>query len=1005
MIRLNTIGPIAVHIGDRAVPASQHQLIAALFHLVVERGKPVSRRSLAEMFYPGFEPDAAAHACRQLVYRLRKLGATVGGDAVSVILKADTAAWDVEIMLARGIATETELGALQHGYLPDYTYSPSEEFVRWVDAHRNHVSHKLRQVLIEQIHSTRARQDFRGLEPVARACLALDPLNEEATLACAESLAMTGAKARALAILEDYAADVGRHSNALTLAPQLLRERISEYLRPDTRVYEPLVGRDTEINAIGSMLAQVALGAARACVVTGPPGIGKTRLLKEACSLAALAGHATIRTQLNEHDARRPFAILRDVGGALLDLPGSLGASTDAIRAIRGLCGRGPSVYTVYPENKLDSRAINTSLHAHVIELVDAVAEEQPLTICIDDAQWIDRASLDLLAAIINDRRQVALLLGSRQRVVLDTPSAPNPAFTQLALPSLRRHDSTALLHELFLQHGRAPDNDFIEFAVRSSAGVPFYLRLLYQHFLETNDPRALPETLAESISARIASLNEPARGVFDAIVVLGVEASEDCLHRVCQLPRHALIGALRSLESSGLVTSASDGVRVSHDFFAVAGRDNMPPSVARLLHRAAAETLEYKSTEVLRLAMHWEMCGEPQKALRALVMSAKASTRLGQPAEAVDALQKAKTLARGAVEQREVDSALLFAFRASGEHRRGVEVAERLGLFTGHGSPEERLIAHEMLSASGGLLDKTIGVFEEFSGDRTLSPETRAEAAAFLIDYSEDVGSKAIADQAIRSIADLKDNLPSTLYARVIYDAVYGSASSAISRATKLFAAAQALPLGSMKLRSIRAAALACYRCGQNQGAFTYLTDGYQTAKAAHVWSFCVSYASLLSYLHWSEGNLRSAQDWHSVAVDDGRPTNATDGVLHFWGVSILVSLETGDHEAALAFLNGAEALFPRALHDRMGLDRVAFKVRIELYAGRQPRDKDIEELLQGHLLRRGDGQHDLVADTLFGALTSCNREDVASQLRGEYASLRRDRFPIAKPFSNLFV
>jgi hypothetical protein len=66
----------------------------------------------------------------------------------------------------------------------------------------------LRALLVRQIQEIRSRKDYRALAPVAKACLALDPLNEEATLAAAESLAAVGAKADALHVFDRYIADV-----------------------------------------------------------------------------------------------------------------------------------------------------------------------------------------------------------------------------------------------------------------------------------------------------------------------------------------------------------------------------------------------------------------------------------------------------------------------------------------------------------------------------------------------------------------------------------------------------------------------------------------------------------------------------------------------------------------------------------------------------------------------------------------------------------------------------
>src|SRR4051812_16475842 len=124
MIRLRTIGQISVHIGDKPVAASNELIIAALLYLIAERGRPVPRKTLGELFFP----DGDKHSVRQLIYRLRnEKGAQVEGDATSVVF-SDTVEWDVEQLLARGTASDLELAALRRGYLADFAHGHSEAF-------------------------------------------------------------------------------------------------------------------------------------------------------------------------------------------------------------------------------------------------------------------------------------------------------------------------------------------------------------------------------------------------------------------------------------------------------------------------------------------------------------------------------------------------------------------------------------------------------------------------------------------------------------------------------------------------------------------------------------------------------------------------------------------------------------------------------------------------------------------------------------------------------------
>src|SRR5438132_929141 len=119
----------------------------------------------------------------------------------------------------------------------------------------------LRGGLLAQLRDERAKHRFATVDRAARACLALDPFNEEATLASAEVLVMSGSKAEALSVLDRYIDEVGPRSRDLRIAPKLLRERISDYVaEPGILAEPPLTGRDAEIATLHELLTRVGRG-------------------------------------------------------------------------------------------------------------------------------------------------------------------------------------------------------------------------------------------------------------------------------------------------------------------------------------------------------------------------------------------------------------------------------------------------------------------------------------------------------------------------------------------------------------------------------------------------------------------------------------------------------------------------------------------------------------------------------------------------------------------------
>jgi DNA-binding SARP family transcriptional activator/tetratricopeptide (TPR) repeat protein len=1007
MIRLSTIGPVSVHVGDYRVPASNDLIVAALLFLTVERGKPVPRRRFAQMFFPNTEGDANAHSGRQLVYRLRKLGVDIIGDSSTITLPESAAAWDVEAMLLRGKASAAELDALQSGYLPDYPRHQSAEFSKWIDDHRDQVTGRLRRLLVSQIQTVRARKEFRELETISRACLALDPFNEEATLAAAESLASVGAKADALHLLDQYLDDIGARSNDLRIAPRMLRERISGYITESEHEVTTLVGRGDELATLISLVEESGAGAARACFIWGPAGIGKTRLLDEACSIAALSGHAVARVRLNRCDACRPFSILRDLGPALLDSPGSIGASPEAVNAVRGLCGRGPSQYSRRPTNEFDTRAVADDVQRRVIELVEAIAEEQPLVVCVEDADKIDDASLQLVAALVGDRRRLCVFVATRRLIHIPDQLTSHLGIALMRLTPLRNEPSLEVVHGLLGQAGRSVDEDFANNAVRLAAGVPLFLNLLVKNYLATEDQAALPSTLSGSLIARLDQLREPAKSVFDAIVVLGAQSTETRLEALTQLPRYELVRALRSLDADGFLRTSDCLVLPSHDLYATAARRYMPSSVARLLHRSAAKVLQEEQAagvDPLAIASHLEHCGEHSKALVILARSADSYTRLGRPREAISLLSHAKQLAQAAPDACRIDFALLEACHAAGEDQLGLVIAQQLGLLTGQGSIEHQLMAIEMVSGSGNPIVPTKERLEAILSDRTAAQSVRARAAKLLMMVAEDLHDRTLAARCLALIDDMTEPSAETLIPKLIYETVFGSIDAAVCLADRVYEYGSRVSEPAPRFQSKATAGIALWRCGEFDRAICYLKEAHELAKHSKVWSACTAYSSTIAIICWLSGKKHEARAWNDESSESIKLSCAPDRGFQRLGLGVLLALDEGDAASAETFLNSCEQLYPRILSHRMGPEFLAYRIRIQLALGRLPPSDQIADLLEGHRMWRDMHFHDIIADTVIAVLRKAGREAEASALRDDYLFIhRKERHPVPAIFKDL--
>ena len=193
------------------------------------------------------------------------------------------------------------------------------------------------------------------------------------------------------------------------------------------------------------------MGESRALVVRGEPGVGKTALLEYLVEQAP--EFRVERAAGVESEMELAFAGLHQLLSPMLDrLEGLPGPQSEALRTVFGLSsGRAPDRFF---------------LGLAVLSLLSDVAEEQPLLCVVDDEQWLDRASVDVLAFVARrlDRESVGLIFAAR------AVSAELAGLAELGVAGLSDVDADALLDSLL----SAPlDPRVREQIVSETRGIP----------------------------------------------------------------------------------------------------------------------------------------------------------------------------------------------------------------------------------------------------------------------------------------------------------------------------------------------------------------------------------------------------------------------------------------------------------------------------------------------------------------------------------------------------
>src|SRR5687768_4618622 len=222
MLELRALGNAEIQTDVAILTPSQEIVFASALYLVLERERRVSRSSLAELIWPSVDPSARAHRLRQTLLQLKKLGFPVSADRDRVSLATREIRTDIDHIEVSGN------GAFEHQaleFLPGYSPPFSEPFRDWVDRKRSEINSQSSRALLALLSVERSRADWHSVERIARGILRLDPFNESAVLALAESSAMRGQKRQAVTMLDNYLSEVGANPD-IRLPTALLRRRI-----------------------------------------------------------------------------------------------------------------------------------------------------------------------------------------------------------------------------------------------------------------------------------------------------------------------------------------------------------------------------------------------------------------------------------------------------------------------------------------------------------------------------------------------------------------------------------------------------------------------------------------------------------------------------------------------------------------------------------------------------------------------------------------------------------
>ena len=504
-----------------------------------------------------------------------------------------------------------------------------------------------------------------------------------------------------------------------------------------------LVGRERELQEARALWNRALSGQGQMLLISGEPGIGKARLVRELVTQAEVSGgRALVGACYAEGGVPyAPFAqvlrrVLQNGSDNGLDLPEFV---------LADLLTLAPALRLRYPDIKPNPTlaapgAEQQRLFENLVIFFTALSDHAPLLLVLKDAHWADSGTLFLLRHLArHTRRQRLMLVTTYHEVELDEARPLHEVLldlnrerlaTRLKLPRLDRGQTREQLAVLLAEE---ITSEFLDGIYRETEGNPFFIEEVVKALVESGrlyyedgrwhwpsmDELGIPQSVRVAIQSRVRVLPTDSQETLRLAAILGREFDFDTLAEASDQEEDALIDALEDAERAQLIEEVSGeggGTFVFvHALVPATLVGSLRTLQRRRLYRRAAAAIEARRPDDFEsLAYHYNQAGDAKEATNYLLKAGDRARRLYACQEAIDHYQRALTF-----------------LREQGEHKRAARTLMKLGLvYTAAFEPDK---AHE-------AYDEAFTLWERPRDSRDL-PEPRVPVAVLRFAVAEPLG------------------------------------------------------------------------------------------------------------------------------------------------------------------------------------------------------------------------------------------------------------------------
>ncbi len=558
---------------------------------------------------------------------------------------------------------------------------------------------------------------------------------------------------------------------------------VNPIYRLDRFVRGKLVGREKELEQGRAIWHQVLTGSSQVLLVSGEPGIGKTRFTRELIANATISGgRCLVGECFSESGAPyEPLVpMIRETMGEgakiKLNLPGYV--VSDLAKITPGLEWLQPETS---PRQVLDALAEQQHIFESIFTWADALSRLNPLLLFFDDIHWGDSATLLMIRHLAHrlENQRVMIILSYREIELRDDELA-NHILHELLRDHLARRvkltrftpEQTGLMIATMLTPAGSIDPELIDAIHRETEGNPFFIEEVCKTLLEEGllcfergewvspgiEDITIPQSIRLTVQSRLSRLPEDAQDVLRLAAVIGREFEFNILVKACEKGEERIIECLEASEKAQIIRELKKGgpenvtFAFEHALIPATLREEISGLRRQRYHRRVAEAVQDIHPEDYEtLSYHYEECGDADKAFENYRKAGSRALSIFANQEAMEYFEKALDLCGEYSCQADLYSGIAEAAFRLGEREKAEQAIVKAIELYRKDSDLEKMAIHYAAYARGvwymggvkrgleicqkGLQEMPVGL--ESKGIATLMHET-ARAYRFNYLYEE---------------------------------------------------------------------------------------------------------------------------------------------------------------------------------------------------------------------------------------------------------------------------